>query len=230
MKKKVVLIIIFSIFFINFVNGAIIKGNIYGPNLEILKDNIIDLQSNSKQTYVSKDGEYQFNVEPGKYIINAKHYEQGILLYSALENITIDNENEFILDLILIPSNKELFSENYPELDNLNFEEKSKPFLTNFWFILGFIILILISIYLLKNKKKISKDEEIRDDLIEVIKIIRENNGRINQKELRKKMSLSEAKISLMITDLESRKIIRKIKKGRGNILILKKYYENKKN
>ncbi|MHC1584962.1 MAG: helix-turn-helix transcriptional regulator, partial [Candidatus Syntropharchaeia archaeon] len=34
-------------------------------------------------------------------------------------------------------------------------------------------------------------------------------------------LSLSEAKISLMITDLENRGLVTKIKKGRGNVIIL---------
>jgi uncharacterized membrane protein len=33
----------------------------------------------------------------------------------------------------------------------------------------------------------------------------------------------SEAKVSLIVSDLESRGIIKKIKKGRGNILIINK-------
>ena len=51
---------------------------------------------------------------------------------------------------------------------------------------------------------------------------IREAGGRINQLELRQQLPYSEAKVSLMLADLESRGLIRKIKKGRGNIIILK--------
>ena len=43
----------------------------------------------------------------------------------------------------------------------------------------------------------------------------------MTQKDLRKHFAMSEAKISLMITELESLKKIKKIKKGRGNIIIL---------
>ncbi|MGV8150973.1 MAG: helix-turn-helix transcriptional regulator [Candidatus Woesearchaeota archaeon] len=49
--------------------------------------------------------------------------------------------------------------------------------------------------------------------------IIKENE-RITQKELRKHFPLSEAKISLIISELEHEGKIKKIKKGRGNILI----------
>src|SRR3989344_2647515 len=51
----------------------------------------------------------------------------------------------------------------------------------------------------------------------------KKHDGRINQKELRKEMLyLSEAKVSLIVTELEHKGMIEKIKKGRGNVLILK--------
>jgi len=47
--------------------------------------------------------------------------------------------------------------------------------------------------------------------------------GRITQTELRTRLPYSEAKVSLLVADLEDRGLIKKIKKGRGNILILQK-------
>ena len=57
----------------------------------------------------------------------------------------------------------------------------------------------------------------------QIIKIIKREGSRTTQKEIRKQIPLSEAKISLMIAELEHKGIIEKIKKGRGNIIILKK-------
>ena len=59
------------------------------------------------------------------------------------------------------------------------------------------------------------------DDLREIITILEGAGGRITQMDLRKKLKCSESKVSLMITDLEARGLVQKIKKGRGNILIL---------
>ena len=53
--------------------------------------------------------------------------------------------------------------------------------------------------------------------------LIKKEGSRMVQKDIVQKTGLSEAKISLMITDLESKGIIRKIKKGRANIIILNK-------
>ena len=66
-----------------------------------------------------------------------------------------------------------------------------------------------------------STDVSLPDDLREVIRIIEKSGGRITQLDLRKALPYSEAKVSLMITDLENRGIVKKIKKGRGNVLIL---------
>ena len=53
--------------------------------------------------------------------------------------------------------------------------------------------------------------------------MLKEEGGRATQKAKRKEIQLSEAKISLMIEELEHKGIVEKIKKGRGNIIILKK-------
>lgn len=76
------------------------------------------------------------------------------------------------------------------------------------------------------KKKKIAEKQSISEEsqenyLEEVLKIIEEEDGRTTQKEIRKKIPLSEAKISLLIAELEHKGKIKKIKKGRGNIIIL---------
>ncbi len=58
-------------------------------------------------------------------------------------------------------------------------------------------------------------------DLQQVVDFIAAEGGRTTQKELRKQFPLSEAKISLMLADLEQRGVIRKIKKGRGNVVVM---------
>jgi len=44
----------------------------------------------------------------------------------------------------------------------------------------------------------------------------------MTQIDLRGRLNCSEAKVSLMITDLEDRGLVRKVKKGRGNIILLR--------
>ncbi|KAB3547228.1 MAG: MarR family transcriptional regulator, partial [ANME-2 cluster archaeon] len=64
-------------------------------------------------------------------------------------------------------------------------------------------------------------ESAIPSDLQEVLSIIREHEGRITQKDLRMRLNCSEAKASLMVTDLEDRGLVKKVKRGRGNVIIL---------
>jgi uncharacterized membrane protein len=67
----------------------------------------------------------------------------------------------------------------------------------------------------------VDAESAIPSDLQDVLSIIRGRDGRITQKDLRLRLNCSEAKASLMITDLEDRGLVNKVKKGRGNVIIL---------
>jgi uncharacterized membrane protein len=54
-----------------------------------------------------------------------------------------------------------------------------------------------------------------------VMDIIRSEGGQINQKDLRNRLKYSEVKVSLILSDLEKRKKIKKVKVGRENIVVL---------
>ncbi|MBI5884618.1 hypothetical protein HZB89_00805 [archaeon] len=55
-----------------------------------------------------------------------------------------------------------------------------------------------------------------------VIEAVRLQGGRITQLDLRKKIDVfGEAKLSLVVSDLEDKGLVKKIKRGRGNIIVL---------
>lgn len=66
------------------------------------------------------------------------------------------------------------------------------------------------------------KKPELPKELQEVVSFIKKEGGRATQKEIRKEFPLSEGKVSLMISDLEEKGVVKRIKKGRGNIVVLK--------
>jgi uncharacterized membrane protein len=79
--------------------------------------------------------------------------------------------------------------------------------------------------FLTKIKKDIEETVQAKDVLAEskkVLDFIKQEGGRTTQKDIRMKFPSSEAKISLIISELEHKGIIKKIKKGRGNIIVLK--------
>ena len=73
----------------------------------------------------------------------------------------------------------------------------------------------------MENKKETKRDNLTKtDEYSEKIFSLIKEHKRMTQKELRKEIPLSEAKISLVVTELEHEGKIKKIRKGRGNIII----------
>lgn len=243
MMKKVfialTLVFVFSVYFPAAAQEdfARVHGTVYyWYNLEPLKNSIVEVNSTPVQIYVAKNGEYSFNLPPGTYVITARYYRDNVLLYYAEENLTIlEGGGEYIVDLIAFP----LF-EDMEIGDETNLVPSIEtPENENIWMISAAIaVVVLVSAsavfyYLKKRRRKLpeAKAEPAREmiryvglpaDLQEVIDKVKESGGRITQLELRGKLPYSEAKVSLMLADLESRGLIRRIKKGRGNIIILK--------
>ena len=235
-KKYIFSIIILLLFLIPLVSAAMIKGNIYNDNLEIEKDILIKVNTIPEQQYLSKDGSYVLFIPQGKYVLTA---QKGFLLVN--EEINIVNEGEYNFDIFLIPDfieEDELWTETEEELVDDSLYKSNVVWI---W-ILVFVILVGLIWFNRKNKllnkifkKNIKRNleekviEEVKEELNEpiylneTIEIIKKYDGRISQKELRREMMhLSEAKISLILTELEHKGRIEKIKKGRGNVVLLK--------
>jgi len=222
--KKLLSLLFFIFLLINIANAATIHGTIYSLELSKVSNTIIEVDSTPKQRLVSDNGEYSFNLPSGVYTITALAYydnEEN----TAKETITIEDEGDYIFDLFLFP--------NLEDLDDLNFDitsdlEEPK---TSTWWIYLIIVLALVILFLIfkpKFKKQVKKNVEETDEIEETDEVldkiynIIKKEKRITQKELRKRTNLSEAKVSLIISQLESENKIKKIKKGRSNILVIK--------
>jgi len=244
MLKKLIIVLMLLISIEN-CYAATIYGNIYDPDLNQMKGRIeVEVDSSPRQYQVSTDGTYSFFLLVGKYTIKAKYEEHGRLKYIAEERIVVRDEGRFIHDIVMYPSPEEeerLMGDVIEEPSNKNNS-------IVLFMIIGFVFIvsILLVFYILKKtrkkeyiqeKKEESFDEtkeekevDAPESLDRVIRIIKENNGRVTQREIRKQIPLSEAKISLMITELEDKGIVKRIKKGRGNIIILKRKFNSGKN
>jgi len=241
MLKKLIIVLMLLISIQN-CYAATIYGNIYDPDLNQMKGRVeVEVDSSPRQYQVSTDGTYSFFLLVGKYTIKAKYEEHGRLKYLAEERIVVRDEGRFIHDIVMYPS-----PEEEERLINETIEEPSNKEQTILLFVIigsVFIVSILLVFYILKKSRKKEHIQEKKEESSEsfaeikeekeeveapesldgIIKIIKENNGRVTQKEIRKQIPLSEAKISLMISELEDKGIVKRIKKGRGNIIILKK-------
>ncbi|WP_233083812.1 helix-turn-helix transcriptional regulator [Methanococcoides orientis] len=264
---------------------ATIHGAIYEwDTFQLMENVIIEVNTTPPQSIVAKYGVYSMNLAPGEYLITATYYENNTLTASTQETITISDDGDYIIDLILLPSYDSDLSED-PDLLNITTSlEADSEAIENgaggntLYYVAVLIILLMAGsgLYLFskKNGKKEAdedysisavgedivkiavvetKDEspagmpdeseglesemldapeapEVVDvggeiplpsDLQEVLDIIRSSGGRITQKDLRSKLSYSEAKVSLLVSDLENRGLVEKFKKGRGNIIII---------
>jgi len=225
-KKEVLILSIIILIICSFTaSAAIIHGTVYDLSLDKAEKAIVEINTVPKQQMVVNNGTYSFNVPIGSYSITSKIYEFGEVKASAEENITIKNEGTFVIDLILFPSFEEedsILAETDFDLETgLISEEPSQGWIIA---VIGAITLLVILMRmrgkeLLTSRKKMEEDEA--KELKNVLAFIKKEGGRATQKDIRKAFPQSEAKISLILTELEEDKKIRKIKKGRGNIIIL---------
>jgi len=211
--------------------GAIIHGKVFDYNFGLAKNSIVNINTVPEQVVVSTAGTYSFNAPIGNYTITAiLKDELDIIRFSVDINISIIDNGDYVRDLILFPHEdlNELDLEEDVEQDleeEKEEEKKEMPFYLRL--IISFVILGILGLllwFVLKDKSKkrdlvgVETQPEL-DDMIKLLTFIMKHK-RVTQKEIRKEFPMSEAKISLMITDLESQGKIRKIKKGRGNIIV----------
>jgi uncharacterized membrane protein len=206
-----------------FANATTIYGSVYDLSLEKIDNALVEINTTPRQVIVANNGSYSFSVVNGAYSIKAKLMQKNDVIAFVQENITINQDGRYILDLILFPDLEE-------GVEDIDFEVNGNVINNNKGIFIGFFVLLIIVIGLflyfrrVKKPKEEKKEDAYEDgDLENIIKIIRQEGGRATQKDIRKQIPLSEAKISLMIAELEHKGIVEKIKKGRGNIVILKK-------
>ncbi len=199
--------------------AAVVTGKLYDSRFEILKNTVVEINTFPKQTYVSKDGTYSFTLTSGRFTLTAFHkLKNGTILY-ARKQVLMPSAGTYKVDLIL---DKPYTGEELPSELNRNFLYVTPMIL--FFSMTGvlFVIILVLVFFLLRRRNTKTPTYE-DNDIQDFIKAIKDEGGRTTQKELRKKFQkYSEAKVSLIVSEMESKGIIEKIKKGRGNIIILK--------
>lgn len=81
-----------------------VHGSVYGwDTFEPLENAVVEVNSTPSQSMVAKYGLYSFDLVPGDYKITARYYQNSTLTYSAEETIKIENQGNYVLDLLLLP-------------------------------------------------------------------------------------------------------------------------------
>ncbi len=237
MNRRVIILLFLFLLFCTFTNAATLKGIIYNTNLDPESDVLVDINTLPEQRLLARNGTYSFEVPPGTYTLTAQKEDTLIM-----EEVQVLAEGTYIYDLFLLPEfseEEDLWQLTEEEL----VEEEQTPFRWQY-LVAGIIgVLLLYRFYRARKKygplslfrKKIKEEaaktvEQHKEELAKepgylenALEIIKKHDGRITQKELRKEMLyLSEAKISLIVTELEHKGKIEKVKKGRGNVIIVR--------
>ncbi|MBD3361399.1 hypothetical protein GF358_01255 [Candidatus Woesearchaeota archaeon] len=238
MLRKLIFGLFFMILISSIANAAEIRGRIYDFELNTIDNARVEIDTVPKQVLVASDGEYSFSLPLGIYTITATYPPEDLKIK---ESVTIEEHGAYTLDLILLP-NLEAEEEILSEASDINitktFVEEDVNTLGRLGFAAG-LVSIIVLIFFMWYKFK-SKTEELRKevdktakkvkekqkpvldkDLNELYTFIKKEGGRTTQKDIRKNFPKSEAKVSLMITELEDKGVIKRIKKGRGNIIVL---------
>lgn len=220
--------------------AATIKGTVYNDQLEPERNVLVEVNSLPAQKLLSKDGKYTFELGAAMYVITAT--KEGL---SVTEDVEIKGEGQYIVDIFLIEGLEEE-DQLWQETEENPLQGAEDVFATRTWayMAVGVIVALLLAriIYMRKKygslrlfRKHIKEEaaksvEQHKEELAKepgylekALEIIRKHDGRITQKELRKEMLyLSEAKVSLIVTELEYKGKVEKIKKGRGNVIVVK--------
>jgi len=245
--KKLAAALFTLVLMTTFTRAAILRGTIYDARLNALPKAIVEINSTPRQTMVTRNGEYAFNVTPGYYEITA-----SLENTSTTTNALVTTEGDYRIDLVMIDIEIGELNPDEPNLPNtLNetlAEEKTQPTPTQNETIailaiatLATATLAATTLFLTRFKKQAKiqakktarkkarreVEETVKEKSVvltreqrELLEKIKELGGRLTQKELRKQVDYSEAKVSLDLDVLESQGLIKKIKKGRGNIII----------
>lgn len=265
---------------------ATVHGATYaGDTLEPLNDTVISINSNPPQSIVAKNGTYSFELAPGGYTITAMCYRNNTLIYSKETTLNIEDNGNYVLDLLLSPVSKNQGTETADKANNLDnegsVEQTGKDSSTIRYLPVALALFLLLggSYKLSRAHKKMQENKfqegkfsvpvflekalgksagpgvepkfgnigenvfirepitgaeanseteaaalkklPLSSDLHEILDIIRGQKGRITQKDLRSRLDYSEVKVSLLLSELERRGLIRKFKNGRENIVVL---------
>ena len=202
--RLMLVIAVFSLL-VSFSYAAFVYGEIYKAHtLEKINDTIVKIDGRFSYQLVIKKSNYSIDLPNGDYTIYAEHLNNGVV-YSAKEEVKI-GANDQRIDLALFPSGNS----------------------ADYLFAFG---LIIIGLFLFYNVLKITtlkkepatakkpKGMELDEDAKKVLQTLESFEGRATQKELKDSLNFSDAKLSLILSELENMQKIKKFKRGRGNII-----------
>ena len=247
--KRLIIFTICILLTLSLATAATLKGAIYNADLELEQNVLLEINTIPTQKLLVKAGTYSLELSLGVYNLTAIKGDFKIVEEIKI----VDEKGSYTNDLFLLPDfleEEQLWQESeedYSIDENILTETRTWAYVV----LAGTVAFAFYRIIKARRKygsltafrRKVAVEQkktveefkqEIQQEpqkenatepgyLQETIEIIKKNEGRISQRQLRKEMlHLSEAKISLILTELKHQGKIEKIKQGRGNVILLK--------
>ncbi len=189
-------------------NAAFLYGDIYASDSHDINQTVIRVEGDFTYQLVTGRQNYSIFLPDGNYTVRAEAFDQyGNTAYSDSESVRVGGEDQR-LDLVLRPA------------VNARLE------------VLAFAILVLAGVFLWTRGSRASQkdaaspavrpiDEKppLDDDAKKVLSYLDSASGRANQKDIKEALGFSDAKLSLILSELEHGGLVRRFKRGRGNIV-----------
>lgn len=214
-------------------SAAELHGIVYDFDLKKVPLAVVEVNSSPAQRMVAVNGSFSFILPPGDYEVTVSLPKRNL---SSTEVIEILGNGSFVYDVILLPEvgNEDiLFSEvnEVPFIEDLIEDAPASHWIA--WLGVFAVLTALIVAFTSRPKiRQIVRKEIVRERVVEkvalaedvqqVMAVLDKQGGRASQKDIRKELPYSEAKVSLMIDELEKKGLVTRIKKGRGNVIVRK--------
>lgn len=200
------------------VSAAFIEGTVYDLGLNEVQDAIVRINTTPAQRMVAKDATYSFQVPPGSYKIEAAKND-----LTVSEVVSTGDQGSYVLDLIMIPAFDSIMADEEleaPEVEPL-VQDEPKPLIEWLGWITALLLLAFVVYKFSKSQNEIKK-VSVNDDLEKIMHFLEKQGGRATQKEIRSIFPYSEAKVSMMVSELEGKGLVERLKKGRSNLVVKK--------
>lgn len=252
MMKQFLFLLLNILFLTSFAVGSTVHGTIYDSNLDTVNKVIVEVNSTPLQRHVSKYGGYSFELDSGSYHIVALASSRGDPVVISEEYVLISSDTgDYIVDLFLFPGvnvTEETVSVPFFDLGMILWAVSSVFILI----IGVFIFILFKKLNDKKVKIPVAEynlqyspsnivdssndpDSDIKssdvnvtfsseDDVLKkrILKLVDESGGNMSQKDIRRKIKLSESKISEVISSLVEEGVVSKVKSGRSNFIVKK--------
>ncbi len=227
-----------AVLLFSLLNATFVEGEVYSiDSLFPIEGVVLKASGPTSVQMVLEEGSYSVELPPGEYEVSAYYYVNGSLKYYFKEEVVVGGER-MQYDLVLFPPDE--FEEVVPFVSYVIEDVPGEAaddavaqvlagVIILLFFLVGFVLY-----YFVFNKQTDAEvsgmsgvkpgagfRKEMDSEEKRVLEILKKSEGMGTQKELRGIMKCTDTKMSLLVSSLEARGLVKRIKRGREKIVKL---------